>query len=536
MLDRALISLAPQWAARRLRARYQISALTGGYMGARKDRRATSQWSVSAGSADADTLPDLPLLRERSRDLVRNDALAGGAINTVVTNVVGGGLKLQPEIDREVLGLGQDAADAWQREVERLWRLWAESEECDLTRSQRFADLQDTAFRAVLESGDVFVPLRFQERAGSPFGLKLQLIEADRVSNPGYRADGARLRNGRRVYGGVEVDRGGAPVAYWILERHPGALMPGARTWRRLRVFGRDSGRRNVLHLYRRLRPELSRGVPYLASVIEPLKQLSRYSEAEVMAAVVGAMFTVFVKSESDEGLAPFQPDAETGGKRTDDDYKLGNGAILSLRQGEDIKVAEPGRPNQAFDPFVTAILRQIGVNLELPFEVLVKHFQSSYSAARAALLEAWRFFRARRAWLAARLCQPAYEALVTEAVARGLIEAPGFFDDPMLRRAWLGAEWIGPAQGQIDPFKENKADELAEARGWKTASEITAEKTGGDWERKHEQRVREHRRRLADGLEGGSAGDDAEADDDPDAGDRVEQQGSRGDALPAVR
>jgi len=127
------------------------------------------------------------------------------------------------------------------------------------------------------------------------------------------------------------------------------------------------------------------------------------------MSAVISAMFTVFVKSEDEEGLAPMTPLDEVGGSRNDGDYKLAPGAILDLQPNENIEIADPKRPNQAFDPFVQAILRQVGVALELPFEILIKHFTASYSAAQAALVEAWKFFSSRRSWLAIQLCQPVY-------------------------------------------------------------------------------------------------------------------------------
>ena len=38
------------------------------------------------------------------------------------------------------------------------------------------------------------------------------------------------------------------------------------------------------------------RGVPFLAQVIEALKQLGRYTDAELVAAVVSGMFTVFIR------------------------------------------------------------------------------------------------------------------------------------------------------------------------------------------------------------------------------------------------
>ncbi|MCA3266633.1 MAG: phage portal protein, partial [Azospirillum sp.] len=122
----------------------------------------------------------------------------------------------------------------------------------------------------------------------------------------------------------------------------------------------------------------------------------------------------------------------------------------------------------------------------------LVKHFTASYSAARAALLEAWKFFRARRAWLARGFCQPMYEEVLIEAVARGWLAAPGFFDDPRAFKAWTGAQWVGPPPGQIDPGKEADAAATMVAHGWKTDAEVTAELTGGDWEVNAAQRKKE--------------------------------------------
>ncbi len=102
IIDKAIAFVNPQAGLRRLEARTRLSML-GGWTGARKDRRQTSQWQVSDGSADNVTLDDLPELRSRSRDLLRNAPLAVGAVNTVVTNVIGTGLIVRSNIDREVL-------------------------------------------------------------------------------------------------------------------------------------------------------------------------------------------------------------------------------------------------------------------------------------------------------------------------------------------------------------------------------------------------------------------------------------------------
>jgi len=494
--DRIIKYFNPVKARERMQARIMM-ALAGGYVGGSRSRRSMSGWIPSTGDADADILYDLPVLRGRSRDLARNNPLATGALNTTVTNVVGTGLKLQARIDRDVLNLTEEEADAWEARAEREWRLWAESQECDATRTLTFADMQELAFRQVLENGDVFFLLPRLKRGNFPYMLRLQAVEADRVCNEDNKPDSDRLS------GGVEKDKYGAPVAYHIAKRHPGRIFGSVKQeWVVVKAFGEKTGLRNVIHLFRQLRPGQSRGVPYLAPVIEALKQISRYTEAELMAAVVSGMFTVFIETATGDGeLAPMAPTDDIGGSDTDEDYKLGNGAIVGLAPGEKISAANPGRPNTAFDPFVLAVLRQIGVALELPFEVLVKHFTASYSAARAALLEAWKFFNSRRQWLAKNFCQIVYEHFIYEAVALGRLDAPGFFDDPMISKAYCGAEWIGPAKGMIDELKEVKAAREKIDMGVATISEVTAELTGGDWEKKHRQSAKEMRMRREAGL-----------------------------------
>ena len=87
------------------------------------------------------------------------------------------------------------------------------------------------------------------------------------------------------------------------------------------------------------------------------------------------------------------------------------------------------------------------------------------------------------RSWFVADFGRPVYEVWLAEAVARGRIKAPGFFDDPMVRAAWCGARWIGPVQGQLDPLKEANAAVVLVNHGFKTHEQVTRELGGGDWE-----------------------------------------------------
>lgn len=515
--DRIVSYFNPQAGFARMQARGKIAALSGGageggYNGGRRDSRWGRRWRPAENSADADILPDLSDLRGRARDLARNMPIAAGAIATNVTNVIGEGLKLRAAVDYELLGISEEEADKIEQAAERNWELFCKS--ADYSRVQHLNDVASLAYRSWLESGDVVVVRRYRKDKTDIFGTKIQVIEADRLCNPDRKTDDDKIA------GGVEYSAG-VPVAYHITDRHPGAIRSTALKWNRIKARTADD-RQVVLHLFDRDRPEQTRGVPYLAPVIEALKQLGDYSDAELSAAVVSAFYTVFITSDSDEDTTDIGSPEEPGASDLDDnEMKLGKGAVLRLNSDEKVETANPGRPNANFDPFFQAICRQIGVALELPFELLLKHFEASYSASRAALEMAWQTFRKRRRVFARSFYQVIYEWMWEEAVAAGQITAPGFFEDPAIRQAYCGwAEWIGPSKPSIQPKMEAEADALDIEMGVKTREDVCIERTGGEAEDKIRQLSKEATLLREAGLpthrpkSGGNASSDPEGED----------------------
>lgn len=467
----------------------------GGYAGVRAGSLA--RWKPYAGSANADTIFDLQDLRAKCRDLNRNNPVACGATNTTVTRAIGTGLTMQPRIDRAFLGLSDDAADAWQADTRRRFEGWAESADCDAERRLNFYGLQACQMRSALESGDVFALLPSILRQGSDSTLAVQLVEADRVSLPP-----GRINNDRHT-DGIDFDEHGAPVTVYITNRHPGDISNSTMLqWLPVPVFGAATGRRNVLHIFgtpETLRPSQARGVPLLAPVIEPLKQLSRFTEAELQAAVNGAMYSMFIEMESDAFQDLFDPEDKE--KYIDNARKwkgsTTGGKAVNLLPGEKIHDVQPAHPNAGMDPFMAAILKQVGAALGLPFEVLILCFNASYSASRAALLAAWHMFRLRRENCATYFCQPIYEAWLYEQIAIGAIRAPGYRDSSALRKAWSAAHWIGDGPGSIDPQREVQAAQSRVDMGISTLDAESVAYDGLDWQEKHRQRVKEQQMRV---------------------------------------
>jgi len=497
LLDRAIGYVAPRAAARRLVARQQLAVL-GGYQGARKDKASLSSWRTSGGSPESDVIADLPTLRDRCADLERNAPVAASVVNSHCANVVGTGLACNPQIDAEFLGLSEEDAQAWQKDAKRRWRAWAESTDCDLARNLDFYAIQDVALRGVLSRGDLLVITPRVARDGRT-RLALQLVEADRLCNPGLRANTDTMTDG------VECSAAtGEAIAYHVCSHYPNdTLARGSRTWTTIAARGSSTGRRNVLHLYRQLRPGLRRGVPLLAPVIEPIKQLTRYSEAELSAAVTSALMAVFLRMDPEAFQDLFDEDsrAKIVDKSISWSGEIEAGKVINLLPGEEPVSHNPGRPNAEFDAFTTSCMRQIGMAVGMPYEVLVMHFQSSYSAARGALLMAWRSFMGWRSWIAGALCQPVYELWLADEVAEGRISAPGFFADPVVRAAWCQSLWVGDGPGSIDPAKEVGAARDRVALGISTLEAESLLHDGVDWETKHRQQVKEATARKEAGF-----------------------------------
>lgn len=516
LLDKAIAYVAPGFAAKRHIARTQL-AMTGGYTGARIDRTALARWLPHAGSPTRDIIFDLPVLRARSRDQMRNAPVAVGAINQTVSSVVGTGLSHSASIDAKFLGLTQDQADEWCADVDRRFATWCTSLDADLSRKLNFYGLQELFFRSWLESGDCFALTPRIERAGRGAQLALQLIEADRVCNPNKTPSTDTLIDGCEINPTTQEI-----VAIHVARIHPGEATGKANVWDCVAMRGTQTGRRNVLHGIKHLRPDQVRGVPWIAPILEPLKQLGRWTDAELNAAVISGMFSVFIKMDPEAFQDLFDDDAQGAivEKGSQWSGEMQSGKAINLLPGESVETPTPGRPNPQFDPFWTAIVRQIGMALELPYEVLVMHFQSSYSAARGALLMAWKFFRSRRDLMATTFCQPVYELWLLDEVAIGNIRAPGIFASELLRNAWCGGVWTGDGPGSIDPSKEVDAAQKRVDMGISTKQAESILHDGIDWSTKHKQRVKEINAEKRDGIYFPPAGSPAPNATAPDAAD----------------
>lgn len=466
--------------------------------------RQLGSWLPFQSSPDADLAFELDTLVSRSRDLARNNGIAGGAIQTFADNIVGTNLRLVALPDWRALGKPREWAEEWSANVEALWRMHADTTAIDVARRQTFAELTITFLKSVFLNGAGLALPIWQAERFDKFSTRIFLIEPDRLCNPNNSFDTMTRR------GGIDIDMYGRPLGYWIRDSHPGDIFFGAiGTWQRVPATT-GWGRKRVIHAAEIERPGQTRGKPIFSGVMQQFKMLDKYAGAELDAAVTNALIAAFIKTPMEFEDIVEMLNADTSEERLnvreyldaralpENRARLKSGAIMPLYPGEEMQSFNPGRPSSGFGPFMETTLRHIATGIHLPYELLVKDFtKTNYSSARAAMLEAWRFFRGKREWLARNWAKPVFTLWLEEAVNAGLVEAPNFYE---MLPCYTRSRWIGAARGWVDPVKEATAAQIRIEAGLSTMETECAEQEG-DWEEVMHQQAREMELRRKLGL-----------------------------------
>jgi lambda family phage portal protein len=448
------------------------------HQGASYSTREMTAWRPVLRSADGDLLRDQATLISRGRDLDRNSGIAHGGVQTIVDNVVGTGLRLNPRPNYVALGQSKAWADEWAKQVRAGWLGYAETTACDAADTLNFDQMTAMQLRAQLISGDACaLPLWLPNR-GDGWATKIQTVDADRLTTPPGQIESTRLR------AGIVMDEYGAPVSYWFRTTHPtdyALAVTDPYTWVNVPKYT-AFGRRRVIHCYDKERTGQTRGRPILSAVLANFKGLDRYTQAEIQAAVVNAMVAMVIQTPMDqegiEALFKDNPEAYMQGRR-DHAVAIESGSMLPLFPGDTMQSFTPSRPASGFGAFQENVGRIIALGLDMPYELLFKDFtKANYSSMRAAMLEAWRSFNRRRDDIGTQWADPIYALWLEEAVNDGKVDAPGFYEN---RAAYTRCKWIGPGRGWVDPVKEATAADLRLQSRISTLERECAEQ-GEDW------------------------------------------------------
>lgn len=450
---------------------FDVAARLRGYKSAGHTKNQTPWMNASNRSADGEILTDLPTMRNRSRALNRDDALASGIYSTLTRGVVGTGLRPQA-------CTGEDFKDD---ALEAVWK-----SRCDRLAlgegAQEHGAHQRLAYGKRSEDGEIFLTPAV---AGPGEALWIEAIEAERVCSP---LDAVPLDPKGRISDGVEKDQYGRVVAYWVLKMHPGDINFTTLQTRlgrdapRLSPFTRSSFVRldesRVRHDRSRVtRPGQTRGVPICHAILQDLRDLDLLILASLKKTQIAACLAVFLKSDA-SSTDLIQMTAEDYGYQLD--QKIEPGMMFRQLPGEEAQFLTPqagGAPE--LDKFVFLLARRIGAAVGLSPQAVLRAWETlSYSAARTVKIDDRQTYRAERQDFSGTLTWE-WKIVMEDELLRGneVLHAAGVTMDDIEKVLWIGDE-----ESWVDPLADAQTVQLMLQLGL-TNVQIECAKLGRDWQ-----------------------------------------------------
>ena len=440
------------------------------YAGANKGRLFADFFSNSK-SADAELAPALRTLRDRSRELARNDSYVKRYLALLSANVIGTkGIRLSCKArdDNGQLDIVGNQI------IEREFAKWCKKESCTVTGKLSFIDAQKLFVETLARDGECLV--KHVRTKDNPYNYSIQFIEADHLDEEyDYK-----LKDNATIRMGVEVNGVGKPLAYHLFKQHPydSSQYSTVQSQKYTRIPADE-----LIHAYIQERPEMTRGVPWTSTAMDKIHTLNGYRQAELTASRLAACKMGFYVSPGGDGYL---------GEDYEDTYspimEAEPGTFEQLPSGMDFKSFEPNHPTTAFEAFETAILRGIASGLNISYHSLANDLSSvNYSSIRAGSLEDRAQFGVIQEFVIAHFIEPIFREWLEMAMTTNQIPMPiTRFDKFADSTTFIPRSW-----SYVDPQKEIQANILGLKSGQVTMSDIQAA-YGRDVEELFEQHDRE--------------------------------------------
>jgi lambda family phage portal protein len=433
--------------------------------------RLFSDFISSSRSADSEIRPTLRTLRDRCREISRNHPYAKRYLQIMTTNIVGAtGVSLQVRKRNDDNSLDT----VGNRLIEQNFMAWGRTGFCTVDGRLSWMQAQRLFMETLARDGEVIIK-KIRRPSGNPYGFSLQFLEADYLDEEYNK----RLSNGNEVRMGVEIDKSGKPVSYFMFEDHPHHdFSYGSTTKRRHIQVPAD----DIIHCFIQERAGQTRGVPMMSNALSRLKMLDGFEEASLVNARVAASKMGFFVSPEGDGFVG-------------DDYDnhapimdASPGTFTQLPQGMDFKAFDPSQPTDNFADFEKAILRGIASGLGVSYVSLANNLEGvSYSSIRQGTIEDRDHFKMMQQFMIDAFIDPVYRAWLEMAITVGKLNLPmgkyDLFADNVIYRP-RGFAWV-------DPQKEINASVTALNNGIVTLQDIHAQ-YGKDTEDVFEQINRE--------------------------------------------
>ncbi len=451
---------------------------------------------------------DYRTLRHDSRRAYHQSLGARAIIDRISSKVAGCGLRFESTPSSAILGMTQEEADVFARDVEHRFDLWASSRLQDRANKMNWYQTHHLWQMMKDRDGGAFSRYFYESDPELLNPLQFQLLDANQIVGDDYLIT---TQGPHVTRDGIERDERGRAVAYRV--RVPDYSGNSQQKTHRIPAKTSDGGRLLMVHGYNHEYAGQNRGFPKLAHALQDFQNLTNFTQAALMKAINQASIIMGVENDvqdptnivddylSDKGLAPV---GDAYGKEipnttvsptgdAEDIYtytKLpeftvdqpGSGIVMNMSEGDKLKFYESKASADSFEAFTGTFFDILGAAHHVPGEVLKERFGTNYSASRAALLMFHDFALWQRSNMEAEYCNPTYESWFLGEVAAGRIIAPGI-QDPIKRAAYLKGRWVGSPMPVIEPVRAAKAAAQNIKNGSQTLDHAARELNGSTWD-----------------------------------------------------
>lgn len=405
-------------------------------------------------------LDGLQKIRNRARDVSSNDWSGESAIQKWTTSLIGIGIT--PRFRRI-------KSKARKLILTDLWNDFVAKADADCVLN--LYAMQTLIVRSWLDAGEVFVRRRprFLDE-GLPVPMQVQIIEAEFVplldvdSYPGLPA-------GNRIRQGIELDKRGRRVAYWLYKSHPGDGDMMGLPDELVRVAASD-----ICHVYEPKRPGQLRGVSMLTPVLNRLKNIENYDDAtltrqQLANLVVGFITRGLPAAGEDDDINPLTGDVAVEGP-TGPLLGLQPGLMQELDDGQKVEWSNPPEAGTNFPDYMRTQHMGTSSAAGLPYELYSGDIREISDRTLRVIINEFRRFAEQRQWqiVIPMVCQPIVEWFVTAAVLAGLVDLSEYDDVRRVEHAPHGWQHIHPVQ---DP----QGKKLEVDAGFRSRSSVVGER-----------------------------------------------------------
>jgi lambda family phage portal protein len=474
-------------------------------------------WTPRARMADAALLPTLHQGNARADDLARNHGIASSGVQLHIDHIVGHLFRLSYKPRWRRLGIREEEARAFARDVEAVWMEIAEDPVgcwLDAERKRTFTMLIREGIGTHTRLGEIMATAEWidDRPASAPLKTAIKVVSPYRVSNPPAISKRDSLREG------VQVDRYGAATGYWVRNTSSTTSGFGSSGMDDKWVFvprETEWGRPRFIHVFEPTDDGQTRGKNQFLAVMQQLKMLSKLQDTALQNAIVNAMYAAVIESELDSNAAMQVIGGEGGTQQLQSlltlmldyhdgaDIRMDGVKIPHLVPGERLNLLTSKNSDNGFSDLERAFLRYTAAGLNVSYEQLSRDYSNaSYTSAQAGKMETWRYMMGRRKVIASREAGMIFSLVLEELLQQRVLRLPrgARFDFYQAKAAWCAAEWIGSGRLAIDGLKDVKEAVMRIEAGLSTY-EKEAALMGEDYQELFDQQVREASERKAAGL-----------------------------------